>query len=77
MAHATEKDAIVTAASSPTASTTPDESTPIIDPQVEKRILRKLDTKVVPVLWFLFLVSFVDRGNIGETPLQVICVRGD
>nr|OQO30769.1 hypothetical protein B0A51_02465 [Rachicladosporium sp. CCFEE 5018] len=43
---------------------------PYIDPEVEKRILRKLDWRVVPVLWFLFLVSFIDRGNIGNAKIQ-------
>lgn len=36
-----------------------------IDPAIERRIIRKLDFQVVPVLCFLFFVSFVDRGNIG------------
>ena len=39
---------------------------PTLDPVIEKRVLRKLDWTVVPVLWFLFIVSFVDRGNIGR-----------
>jgi MFS family permease len=40
------------------------------DRAVERRILRKLDLRVVPVLWFLFLVSFVDRGNIANAKIQ-------
>lgn len=28
-----------------------------------KRILRKVDWRVVPLLSFLYLVSFIDRGN--------------
>lgn len=45
-------------------------STQFIDPVIEKRILRKLDFRVVPILWFLFLVSFVDRGNIANAKIQ-------
>ena len=37
---------------------------------IERRILRRLDLSVVPVLCFLFLVSFVDRGNIGNAHIQ-------
>jgi len=49
----------------------PDHAEPfIVDPVIEKRVLRKLDWGVVPVLWFLFLVSFVDRGNIGNAKIQ-------
>lgn len=29
----------------------------------ERRILRKIDFRVVPLLAFLYLVSFVDRSN--------------
>lgn len=36
-----------------------------IDPALEKKLLRKLDWRVIPALWFLFLVSFMDRSNIG------------
>lgn len=36
-----------------------------VDPALERRILRKLDFQVVPILCFLFFISFVDRGNIG------------
>ena len=37
-----------------------------IDPEAEKRLLRKLDMRVVPVLWFLFMLAFLDRTNIGQ-----------
>ena len=36
-----------------------------IDPVAEKKLLRKLDFRVVPVLWFLYMLSFLDRTNIG------------
>ena len=36
-----------------------------IDPVAEKKLLRKLDLRVVPVLWFLFMLAFLDRTNIG------------
>lgn len=37
-----------------------------IDPVAEKKLLRKLDLRVVPVLWFLFMLAFLDRTNIGK-----------
>ena len=64
-----EKQVAEIKADSPSPSRTPtsaDEALPVLDPQIEKRILRKLDFKVVPILFFLFLVSFVDRSNIGK-----------
>lgn len=39
-----------------------------IDPEAEKKLLRKLDLRVVPVLWFLFMLAFLDRTNIGTLP---------
>lgn len=40
-----------------------------IDSALEKKLLRKLDFRVIPILWFLFLVSFFDRSNIGNAKI--------
>jgi hypothetical protein len=42
-----------------------DESEAIIDlpESEEKRILRKIDYRLLPLLTFLYLVAFVDRSN--------------
>jgi sugar phosphate permease len=37
-----------------------------IDLELEKRVLRKIDTHVPPLVTFLFLLSFLDRSNIGN-----------
>ncbi|KAK8236989.1 major facilitator superfamily domain-containing protein [Phyllosticta capitalensis] len=37
-----------------------------IDPVVEKRVIRKLDLHVVPLLMTLYLLAFLDRSNIGN-----------
>lgn len=34
---------------------------PPFDKAAEGRILRKLDMRVLPILWLLYLVCFVDR----------------
>ena len=36
-----------------------------IDPVIAKRVRRKLDTHVVPLLGALYLLAFLDRSNIG------------
>ncbi|KAK2760789.1 hypothetical protein FQN54_002027 [Arachnomyces sp. PD_36] len=41
-----------------------------IDPVAEKKLIRKCDLHVVPILCFLFLLSFLDRINIGNARLQ-------
>lgn len=36
-----------------------------LDPAAEKKLLRKLDLRILPALWLLFLLAFLDRTNIG------------
>lgn len=36
----------------------------------EKRILRKMDLHLIPMLALLYLLSFLDRGNIGNARIQ-------
>jgi hypothetical protein len=31
----------------------------------EKKVLRKMDLRLIPMLALLYLLSFLDRGNIG------------
>lgn len=37
----------------------------IIDPAAEKRLVRKLDRWLSPMMVLVFLVSYLDRSNIG------------
>ncbi|GAE00022.1 vitamin H transporter, putative [Paecilomyces variotii No. 5] len=39
------------------------------DKSLEKRLLWKLDFRVIPALWFLFLISFIDRSNVGNAKI--------
>jgi hypothetical protein len=36
----------------------------------EKRVVRKLDTYITPVMLLLMLISYLDRGNIGFAATQ-------
>ncbi|KAF2196647.1 MFS general substrate transporter [Delitschia confertaspora ATCC 74209] len=36
----------------------------------EQKLLRKLDVRILPVLWILHFVNFVDRANIGNAKIQ-------
>lgn len=42
----------------------------ILDPVAVKRIIRKCDLRVVPPLFMLFLLAFLDRTNIGNANVQ-------
>ncbi|KAL4894758.1 major facilitator superfamily domain-containing protein [Aspergillus ambiguus] len=39
-------------------------------PQEIKRLLRKVDRRVIPILAILYFFSFLDRGNIGNADIQ-------
>ncbi|KAJ4355059.1 hypothetical protein N0V95_003277 [Ascochyta clinopodiicola] len=43
---------------------------PAGDRAAERRLLRKLDLRILPVLWVLYLVNFIDRANIGNAKIQ-------
>lgn len=40
------------------------------DPEIEKRVIRKCDLRVVPPTLILFAMSFLDRVNIGNAKIQ-------
>ncbi|KAF3910959.1 hypothetical protein AA313_de0200207 [Arthrobotrys entomopaga] len=52
-------------------STTQDKGTTQlrIDPEAERRLVRKLDWHIPPLVGFLFLLSFLDRSNIGNAKI--------
>ncbi|EAT76826.2 hypothetical protein SNOG_15731 [Parastagonospora nodorum SN15] len=41
-----------------------------IDPEAEKKLLRKCDLRVLPPLFVIFLLAFLDRTNIGNAKIQ-------
>jgi hypothetical protein len=44
-------------------------SAPYIDPVIEKRVVRKIDMNLVPLLMALYLLAFLDRSNIGNAKI--------
>ncbi|TFK31526.1 MFS general substrate transporter [Crucibulum laeve] len=43
---------------------------PNLTPEEEKRLWRKIDLRIMPILTLMYLCSFLDRGNIGNAKLQ-------
>lgn len=43
----------------------------------EKKLLRKLDFKIIPWLTLLYLISFLDRTNIGNAKILGVCPRSN
>lgn len=54
-----EEEAIATS-DGPTATT---ESAPFVDDATEKRILTKLDRRIIPCVCWIYLMNFMDRGK--------------
>ncbi|CAI7587218.1 unnamed protein product [Penicillium manginii] len=48
----------------------PDESFVEVSDREYNRILRKVDYRVIPILASLYLLSFLDRGSIGNANIQ-------
>ncbi|CAI7603969.1 unnamed protein product [Penicillium crustosum] len=42
---------------------------PAIDPELERRVVRKLDWRVPTLLGFFYLLAFLDRSNIGNAKI--------
>ena len=36
----------------------------------EKRLLRKLDLRVVPIIAVMYMLAFIDRANLGNAKIQ-------
>lgn len=42
----------------------------IIDPIAERRLVRKCDIRVVPLLFLLYVLAYLDRINIGNAKIE-------
>ncbi|KAJ5476222.1 hypothetical protein N7475_001951 [Penicillium sp. IBT 31633x] len=42
---------------------------PAIDPEIERRVVRKLDWRVPTLMGFFYLLAFLDRSNIGNAKI--------
>ena len=65
-----EKDIVsldLTLAKSLTSSDSPPSP---IDPEAERKLRRKCDRHIIPILCILFSLSFIDRINIGNAKIQ-------
>ncbi|CAE6449385.1 unnamed protein product [Rhizoctonia solani] len=43
---------------------------PAVDPELEKKLVRKLDGVIIPLTCALYLFAFLDRSNLGNARLQ-------
>jgi sugar phosphate permease len=50
---------------------------PTLSLEEERRLYRKLDIRLMPILSLMYLFSFLDRGNIGNAKLQGLLTQLD
>ena len=43
---------------------------PTYSVEMENRILRKMDLRIIPMLAVLYLLAFLDRGNVGNAKIE-------
>ncbi|KAG2124884.1 MFS general substrate transporter [Suillus clintonianus] len=43
---------------------------PVLTPEQEKKLWRKIDLRLMPILSLMYLLAFLDRGNIGNAKLE-------
>ncbi|CEL53770.1 putative transporter C1002,16c OS=Schizosaccharomyces pombe (strain 972 / ATCC 24843) GN=SPAC1002.16c PE=3 SV=1 [Rhizoctonia solani AG-1 IB] len=46
------------------------EIVPIVDSELEKKLVRKLDAVIIPLTCALYLLAYLDRSNLGNARLQ-------
>ncbi|KAJ6472639.1 MFS general substrate transporter [Mycena vulgaris] len=52
------------------ASASASVSSLIVDPEEERRLVRKLDRRILPITCLLYLFAYLDRSNLGNARLQ-------
>ncbi|KZV75075.1 MFS general substrate transporter [Peniophora sp. CONT] len=50
---------------------------PVLTPAEEKALYRKVDMRLMPILTVMYLLSFLDRGNIGNAKIQGLTTQLD
>ncbi|OCH84458.1 MFS general substrate transporter [Obba rivulosa] len=50
---------------------------PNLTPEQERRLWRKIDMRIMPIVTIMYLCSFLDRGNIGNAKLQGLTTQLD
>ncbi|KAG0702234.1 MFS general substrate transporter [Suillus ampliporus] len=50
---------------------------PMLTPEQERKLWRKIDLRLMPILSLMYLFSFLDRGNIGNAKLDGLVTQLD
>ncbi|KAG2040562.1 MFS general substrate transporter [Suillus americanus] len=50
---------------------------PVLTPEQEKKLWRKIDLRIVPILSLMYLLAFIDRSNIGNAKLEGLVTQLD
>ncbi|KAG1735896.1 MFS general substrate transporter [Suillus paluster] len=53
------------------------QNVPTLTPEQERKLWRKIDLRLMPILSLMYLLSFLDRGNIGNAKLDGLVTQLD
>ncbi|KAG0702235.1 MFS general substrate transporter [Suillus ampliporus] len=53
------------------------ENVPMLTPEQERKLWRKIDLRLMPILSLMYLLAFLDRGNIGNAKLDGLVTQLD
>lgn len=65
----TPEKAPATKGSTDNSNSSNDDTVPIpslVDGEEEKALVRKIDLRLLPAIWLMYLLSYIDRTNIGN-----------
>lgn len=53
-----------------------DQPVAVVDEATEKKLMRKLDMRLIPMVMWMYLMSFMDRVSIGNARYVVLLIYG-
>ncbi|GJN88975.1 hypothetical protein Rhopal_001946-T1 [Rhodotorula paludigena] len=68
--HSGQEKAVEARKEEAICTTASDDDAPLLTPEEEKKLIRRIDYRLVPFLSLLYLLSFLDRVNIGQARLD-------
>lgn len=64
LAPASENEKAQISSGDSTSATVENANVPVVDEETERRLMKKLDRRIIPVCCWIYLMNFMDRGEL-------------
>jgi hypothetical protein len=64
LAPASENEKAQISSGDSTSATAENGAIPVVSDETERRLLKKLDRRIIPVACWIYLMNFMDRGEL-------------